>query len=61
MVDIKRYVDFDPKEIGINEKVKRDVLMEILEEYKGKGDDAIKKALQERIDDLIPSISRKKI
>jgi len=28
--------------------------MEILEEYKGKGDDAIKKALQERIDDLIP-------
>jgi len=54
MVDIKRYVDFDPKEIGINEKVKRDVLMEILEEYKGKGDDAIKKALQERIDDLIP-------
>jgi len=22
MVDIKRYVDFDPKEIGINEKVK---------------------------------------
>jgi len=28
--------------------------MEILEEYKGKGDDAIKKGFTERIDDLIP-------
>ncbi|HHV30268.1 DNA-directed RNA polymerase subunit beta [Acetivibrio mesophilus] len=54
MVDIKAYVDFDPKEIGINEKVKRDVLMTILEEHQDKSADMLKKELKEKIDELIP-------
>ena len=51
-VDIRSYVDFDVKDIGITEKVNYKVLMEILEQY----DDpvSIKKALKERIHDLIP-------
>ena len=54
MVDLKAYVDFDPKEIGFNEKVKLSVLKTILEEYKGKDVEELKKALKEKVDELIP-------
>ncbi len=51
-VDIHSFVDFDVAGIGITEKVKYDVLKEILENNSGM--DQIKKALAERINDLIP-------
>ncbi|NLP13075.1 MAG: DNA-directed RNA polymerase subunit beta [Clostridium sp.] len=54
MVDIKEYVEFDPKEIGINENVRKSVLFEILEENQGKSQDELKKVINEKIDDLIP-------
>ena len=54
MVDISGYINFNPKEIGINEKVKKDVLFEILEENQDKDDEELKGILKERMDDLIP-------
>ncbi|MCX7748668.1 MAG: DNA-directed RNA polymerase subunit beta [Clostridia bacterium] len=51
-VDIRAFIDFDVADIGITEKVKFDVLMKILDE--NKGEDEIKKALKENIDELIP-------
>ncbi|NLD51104.1 MAG: DNA-directed RNA polymerase subunit beta, partial [Clostridiaceae bacterium] len=54
MVDIRGYIGFDPKEAGISEKVKHDVLLSILEENKDIGNEDLKKVLKERIDELIP-------
>jgi DNA-directed RNA polymerase subunit beta len=54
MVDLKNYVDFDPKEIGFNEKVKLSVLKTILEENKDSDVETLKKALKEKVDELIP-------
>ena len=54
MVDLRSYVDFDPKEIGFNEKVKLSVLKTILEENKDNDVEALKKAIKEKVDDLIP-------
>jgi DNA-directed RNA polymerase subunit beta len=54
MVDIKGYVDFDPKEAGINEKVRKSVLFEILEENQDKSQNELKKIINEKIDDLVP-------
>jgi len=51
-VDIKAFVDFDPAEIGITEKVKYDVLKNILDE--NKDPEKLKKVLKEKIDELIP-------
>ena len=51
-VDINAFIDFDVTDIGITEKVRYDVLKEILENNNGK--DEIRKALNERINDLIP-------
>jgi len=51
-VDISNYIDFDPLEIGINEKVNYGVLKDLLNEYKD--GEQLKKALQENIDNLIP-------
>ncbi len=50
MVDIRRFIDFDPEEIGIREKVRFSVLRDILDSSPSN----IKEALYERIDDLIP-------
>ncbi|NLN03523.1 MAG: DNA-directed RNA polymerase subunit beta, partial [Clostridiaceae bacterium] len=52
MVDAKAYLDFDPAEVGINEHVYFDVLMEILESTEDK--DELKVQLETRINDLIP-------
>ena len=51
MVDLANYVDFDPKEIGVNEKVRGIVLAGLLEQYEG---EALRDAIVENIDVLIP-------
>ncbi len=51
VVDMKNFVDFDPKEVGVREKVRFDVLTQLLEQYSG---DELKTAIKDRIDDLIP-------
>ena len=51
MVDMKNFVDFDPSEYGIKEKVCRRVLFEMLDTVEAEGwEDAI----EERRDELIP-------
>ena len=51
MVDISRYVDFDPAELGIREKVRGIVMKELCEKFQG---DALKDAIRENFDVLIP-------
>ena len=51
MVDMSRFVDFDPKEIGVKEKVRGIVLRQLLEQYQG---DELKAAIEQNIDLLIP-------
>ena len=51
MVDMKNFVDFDPKEIGIQEWVDFRVLRELMEQYSG---EALKEACKERVLDLLP-------
>ena len=51
MVDMAHYVDFDPAELGIREKVRGILLRELTEQFTG---DALKDAIREHIEDLIP-------
>ena len=51
MVDIARYIDFDPAELGIREKVRGIVMRQLCEQYQG---EALKDAIRENIDVLIP-------
>ncbi|MBQ7896107.1 MAG: DNA-directed RNA polymerase subunit beta, partial [Oscillospiraceae bacterium] len=51
MVDIKRFVDFDCKELGVNERVRGIVMKQLVEQFEG---DALKNAIRENIDVLIP-------
>ena len=51
MVDMAGFVDFDPAECGITEKVRFTVLQELLQNYSG---EELKDAIKERMDDLIP-------
>ena len=51
MVDMKGFVDFDPAECGVTEKVRFAVLQELLDQYSG---EELKEAVPERMDDLIP-------
>ena len=51
MVDMKNFVDFDPKEYGVKEKVCRKVLFEMLDTVPA---DGWKDAIEDRMDDLIP-------
>ena len=51
MVDMKHFVDFDPAELGIREKVRGILLSELMEQFSG---DALKDAIREHIEDLIP-------
>ncbi len=51
MVDMKDFVSFDPKSCGVCERVRFSVLRELMNSYSG---DALKEAVIERIDDLIP-------
>ena len=52
MVDMSRFVDFDPAKYGIREKVSRKVLFELLD--KGMTEEEWADAIEERMDDLIP-------
>ena len=52
MVDMKFFVDFDPSELGIRERVRFDVLTELLEAYTD--ENALKEAISEKMDELIP-------
>ena len=54
MVDMKNFVDFDPEQYGIHEKVCRKVLFEMLEQLKGAAPEAWENAIEERRDELIP-------
>ncbi|MCM1149624.1 MAG: DNA-directed RNA polymerase subunit beta [Butyricicoccus sp.] len=51
MVDLSRYVDFDPAELGIREKVRMMILRPLLEQYSG---EELKEAILENLDLLIP-------
>ncbi len=52
MVDIKKYVDFDVEELGINEKVRFKVLRELLDTCPDK--ETLKKEIKKNKDALIP-------
>ena len=51
MVDISHFVDFDPEELGIREKVRGIVMKQLCQQYQG---DALKDAIRENIEVLIP-------
>ena len=51
MVNMSHYVDFDPAELGIKEKVRGIVLRELMDQFSG---DALKDAIREHMDVLIP-------
>ena len=51
MVNMGHYVDFDPAELGIKEKVRGIILRELMDQFSG---DALKDAIKEHMDDLIP-------
>ena len=51
MVDMKHFVDFDPAECGVTERVRFSVLQELLQEFSG---EELKEAVRDRIDELVP-------
>ena len=51
VVDMSAFVDFDPAECGITERVRVSVLRELLEQYSG---EELRQAVRERVDDLEP-------
>ena len=50
-VDMARFVDFDPEEVGVTEKVRGNVLRGLMQQFEG---EALKDAIRENIDVLIP-------
>ena len=50
-VNMSRFVDFDPAEVGVTEKVRGNVLRGLMQQYEG---EALKDAIRENIDVLIP-------
>ena len=53
MVEMRHFVSFDPEACGISEKVRFEVLCELLDQYAG-DEEGLKDAIVERKDDLIP-------
>ena len=53
MVDMKNFVSFDPREIGVREWVKFPVLQEILDQCSDESE--IKKMAKERLSELVPN------
>ena len=51
MVDMSKFVDFDPEECGVTEKVRFTVLQELKEQFSGED---LKDAVKDHLDDLIP-------
>ena len=54
MVDLRDYVDYNPRKYGIYERVRGIVLKEIMEEYPDMNSDEFKQALYDKRDELIP-------
>jgi len=54
MVRMDKFVDFDPAQFGIREKVRFSVLKEMMEQLKDASLEAWEDAIIERMDDLIP-------
>ncbi len=54
MVDLRDFVDYNPRDYEINERVRYSVLKEIMNEYPDVNSDEFKNALRERRDELIP-------
>ncbi len=54
MVDMKEYVDFDPKEIGIRELVYYPAMKTILDELEGASEEELKAAFRKNISELVP-------
>ncbi len=53
MVDLRNFVDCEPRQLGITELVYYPVLAQILEEYKD-DEDAVKAAIRKNVHELIP-------
>ena len=51
MVDMKRFVDFEPAEVGVKGKVRGIILHQLLEQFEG---EALKDAIRQNIDLLVP-------
>ena len=51
MIDPKPYLDFDPAEIGIDERVRFTVFKDLLDQYSG---EELKDAMEDACDELIP-------
>ena len=51
MVDLKSYVDFDPQDVGIKEKVRFSVLVELISNYEG---EELKEAIRDNVNALVP-------
>ena len=51
MIDPKPYLDFDPEEIGLTERVRFTVFKDLLEQYRG---EELRDALEDAHDELIP-------
>ena len=51
MVDMAGFVDFDPRELGVKEKVRFIILRRLLEEYKG---EELKEAVAANLEELVP-------
>ena len=51
MVDLKNFVDCNPEELGITEKVRYSVLNELMEKYQG---NELLDAIKEHVNDLVP-------
>ena len=51
MVDMAAFVDFDPAELGIKEKVRYIVLKKLMDEYSG---DELKQAVTDNLEHLVP-------
>ncbi|MBQ7097161.1 MAG: DNA-directed RNA polymerase subunit beta [Clostridia bacterium] len=54
MVDLRDFVDYNPRDYEINENVRYIVLKEIMDEFPDVNSDEFKNALRERRDELIP-------
>ncbi len=51
MVDMSGFVDFDPEECGVTERVRFTVLQDLLSQYSG---EELKEAVQDHLDELVP-------
>ena len=54
MVDLRDFVDYNPRDYEINENVRYSILKEIMDEFPDVNSDEFKNALRERRDELIP-------